>query len=272
MKSGYHVVYARDYTEGIADARTYGFNFAQFELGVPSFYLDGLSDTQLKEIRDYVESSGVEITFHAPGDNVSLYADYPCVRRGNLEQFERILEKANMLKARHMTVHAGEFSSFKQSGGAGDVFAGTFAAYYEDVLYENLKEVLRYAGDVLVCLENYHLNGVGMRAAQRLLDEGQSLYLTLDIPKIYTSSAAAQINEAQLAFYHKNRHAIRELHIHDCSEAHGSHQTVGTGSIDFSLFLPFCGPEVYLNFEVRPVEEAAKSRLAWEAIILEDSR
>ena len=255
MKSGYHVVYARDYLEGIHDARAYGFDFAQFELGVPTFYLDGLSAARLREIRDCAQGNGVELTFHAPGDNVSLYADYPHVRQGNLEQFRRILDKANTLRARHMTVHAGDFSSFKQNGGRGDVFGETFAAYYEDVLCENLREVLKSAGDVLICLANYKLSAVGMRAAQRLIEEGQPLPLTLDAAKPYDCE-----------FYCGNKSAIREMHIHDCGEAYGSHQTVGTGSVDFGLFRQFCGPEVYLNFEVRPVEEAAKSKLALEAL------
>jgi len=255
MKSGYHAVYAKDYFQGIDDARAHNFDFAQFDLGVPAYYLDGLSNTQLREIRDHAEGHGVELTFHAPGDNVSLFADYPCVRRGNLEQFERILERANALEARHMTVHAGDTSAFKQSGKTDDDFLRAHAKYYEDVLYENLCDVISYAGDVLICLENYHLSEIIMRAAQRLIDEG-GLYLTLDVAKPY-----------DLEFYRRNRHAIREMHIHDINPAIGrSHQTVGTGNIDFSLFKQFVNPDVYLNFEVRPVGEAAISKLALEEL------
>jgi len=255
MKTGCHVVYARDYFQGIDDARKYGFDFAQFELGVPAYYLDGLSSAQLKTILDYAEDKSVELTFHAPGDNVSLFADYPCVRKGNLEQFKRILEQANALKARHMTVHAGDTSAFKKSGQrSGDDFLRAHAKYYEDVLCENLSEVIANAGDVRICLENYRFNEIIMRAAQRLIGEGRGLCLTLDIAKPY-----------DLEFYLKNKNAIREMHIHDINE-YGSHQTVGTGSINFAFFKQFYGPEVYLNFEVRPVEEAAKSKLALEAI------
>jgi len=257
MKTGYHVVYARDYYEGIDDARRHGFDFAQFELGVPSFFLDSLSAAQLRAIRDYAESSGVELTFHAPGDNVSLYADYPCVRRGNLEQFKRILGSANALRARHITVHAGERPAFRQSGGKGDDFSAQFAKHYENVLYENLRELLSCAGDVLVCLENYKLTQAAMQAAQRLIDEGQPLYLTLD---------TAKFEENHSVFYHRNQSAIREMHVHDRNETYGSHQTVGNGNLDFMQFRPFCGPEVYLNFEVRPVAEAAKSKDALKAI------
>ncbi|MCL1951783.1 MAG: sugar phosphate isomerase/epimerase [Oscillospiraceae bacterium] len=250
MKTGYHVVYARDYLQGITDAKAYGFDFAQFDLGVPEYYLDGLSAAQLREIRSYADGNGVELTFHAPGDNVSLFADYPCVRRGNLEQFARILEKANLLRARHMTVHAGDTSAFKRSGGKGDDFLRAHAKYYEDVLYENLLDVLANAGDVLICLENYKLGEIAMRAAQRLIDEGRGLCLTLDVAKPH-----------DLAFYRRSKSAIREMHLHDSNE-YGSHQAVGTGNIDFTLFRQFYGPEVWLNFEVRPVEEAAQSKLA----------
>jgi len=255
MKTGYHAVYAKDYFRGIADAKTHGFDFAQFELGVPEYYLDGLSYAQLREIKNYAEGNGVELTFHAPGDNVSLFADYACVRKGNVEQFRRILEKANALNARHMTVHAGDTSAFKKSGGRGDDFLRAHAGYYEDVLYENLLDVLANAGDVLVCLENYKFNEIIMRAAQRLIDEGRGLWLTLDVAK-----------EHEIAFYRRNRHVIREMHIHDINPAFGSHQTVGTGNIDFTQFKEFTGPEVYMNFEVRPVEEAAKSKLALEEL------
>jgi len=254
MKTGYHVVYARDYFEGIADARKYGFDFAQIELGVPAYYLDGLSAAQLREIRDCADSNGIELTFHAPGDNVSLFADYPCVRRGNLEQFKRILEKANALRARHMTVHAGEFSAYRKTGSHTNAFAEQYAQYFEDVLYENFLDVLSNAGDVLICLENYRCTEITMRAAQRLIDGGRGLYLTLDVAKPHDTE-----------FYSRNKKAIREMHIHD-SNAYGSHQTVGTGGVDFALFRQFCGSDVWLNFEVRPVDEAAKSKLALEEI------
>jgi len=250
MKTGYHVVYARDYFEGIHDAKKHMFDFAQFELGVPAYYLDGLSIGQLREIRDCAGGNGIELTFHAPGDNVSLFADYPCVRRGNLEQFRRILEKANVLNARHMTVHAGDFSAYRKTGSDTNAFAEQHARYFEDVLYENMKDVLSNAGDVLICLENYHLNGIIMRAAQRLIDEGRGLCLTLDVAKPH-----------DVEFYRRNQKAIREMHIHDIN-AYGSHQTVGTGTVDFMPFRQFTGPEVWLNFEVRPVGEAAKSKKA----------
>ena len=76
MKTGYHAVYAANFFDGIDDALKYGFDFVQFDLGVPTYFINGLSDHKLAEIRKYAQSRGVEISFHAPGDNVSLF----CVR------------------------------------------------------------------------------------------------------------------------------------------------------------------------------------------------
>ena len=95
MKTGYHAVYPDSFFGGITDARKYGFDFVQFDLGVPTFFLDGLTKEDLREIKSYAGDNGVEITFHAPGDNVSLFCDYPLIRKGILDEFKLILEKAD---------------------------------------------------------------------------------------------------------------------------------------------------------------------------------
>jgi len=48
MKTGYHAVYENNFFEAI----------------------------------DYAKNKSVDITFHAPGDNVSLFCDYPLIRDG----------------------------------------------------------------------------------------------------------------------------------------------------------------------------------------------
>ena len=66
LKTGYHAVYAESYFSGIDDAKKYGFDFAQFDLGVPAYFLDELTKEKLLEIKIYAEDSGVEVTFHSP--------------------------------------------------------------------------------------------------------------------------------------------------------------------------------------------------------------
>jgi Sugar phosphate isomerases/epimerases len=156
MKTGYHAVYENNFFEAIDNASANGFEFVQFDLGIPKFYLDHLPNEDLFKIRDYAKNKGVEITFHAPGDNVSLFSDYPFIRDGILKQYKMIIQKANILEARHITVHAGGFPTFKKSGMKNDDYTSYYQDYYENILYSNLKNLLMYNQKTLICLENYN--------------------------------------------------------------------------------------------------------------------
>lgn len=249
MKQGYHAVYSKNYFDGIDSAVKYGFDFVQFDLGVPQFFLNEKSDTELTQIYDYALENEVEITFHTPGDNVSLFCDYPLIRKGILDEFKLILDKANLLNVHHVTFHTGNYPQFKMTG------CKTFDLnldYYAEILYDNLMYLTERSGNVLVCIENWELNTLKLNVIKRLLKE-TDLYLTLDTAKIYNGDS---INEEVYEFYVHNRERIRELHIHDRNTEYGSHQIVGTGTVDFTLFTQFINSEVYINHEVRPVESA----------------
>ena len=43
MKTGYHAIYSNNFFEGIDDAQENGFNFVQFDLGIPKFFLNDLT-------------------------------------------------------------------------------------------------------------------------------------------------------------------------------------------------------------------------------------
>lgn len=255
IKTGYHSVYAETYFKGIDDAKKYDFDFAQFDLGVPAYFLNELTNEKLIEIKKYAEDTGIEITFHSPGDNTSLFSDYPLIRQGLLDEFKSMLEKANIIGARHMTFHTGVYSKFKKSGEKEKPF---YVEHYETVLYENLKTLINASGNVLVCVENDSLDDVARSVIQRLTDENERLYLTLDTAKMYVANS--KINEKDFAFFEKNKDRIREIHIHDKNDSFGSHQSVGEGYVDFSLFKPFFNEDTYMNFEVRPVEYAKQSK------------
>lgn len=216
----------------------------------------------LINIRNYAKEKGVVITFHAPGDNVSLFCDYPLIRDGIIRQFKMMIEKANFLEARHITIHAGAYPIFKKSGTRNDDYTMIYNDYYEDILYDNLKDLIISTNKTLICLENYNFNILIMNVAKKLINNGYALYLTLDTAKIYSKNF--QINKEVFAFYTKYKDLVREIHIHDSNEQFGSHQIVGTGIVDFSLFREYIqNDSTYLNFEIRPIESAiiAKERL-----------
>lgn len=253
IKKGYHVIYSENYFRGIDDAEKYGFDFAQFDLGVPEYYLHEMPADRIIEIGKYAGSKGIELSFHAPADNIGLFYDYPLIRKGVLDQFGEILRLAEKIGARHMTFHTGMYSKFKKSGDKNDYSHGE---YYENILYENLKSLID-SSSVMVCVENDGLDRTARKAMQRLINDTGRLYLAFDTAKLYKSEN--NIIEDDLEFFRKNKEYIRELHIHDKNVSYGSHQTVGSGYVDFTLFREFLNENTYLNFEVRPVEEAKKS-------------
>jgi len=262
MMTGYHAVYAGGYFDGIDVAKDNGFEFVQFDLGVPGFFLDGLSDDELRRIRDYAGHRDMRITFHAPGDNLGFFCDFPLIRAGIREQFKLILRKANMLGARHITIHPGSYSQFRKTG---EQREDVCSPYYEQVFYDNVKYLTDNCGGVLVCVENFGWDATARRAIQKLMDEGNPLFLTLDIAKLY--SGDSKIKQADYGFFLRNRARIREMHVHDKNSL-GQHQTVGTGDIDFKPFQAFVNEDVYVNFEVRPVGAAKESKdnllLIWD--------
>ena len=86
-------------------------------------------------------------------------------------------------------------------------------------------------------------------AVKKLINQGYSLFLTLDIAKMYAK--ILQLDKEVFEFYREYNYLVREVHIHDYNEQFGSHQMVGTGMVDFELFKEFIQKDdVYNNFEI----------------------
>lgn len=94
MKFGYQAVYDRDFFDAIGYAAANRFDYVSFDLNVPRFYVDRMADSDLDRLRRATERAGVGLAFHAPGDNVSLFSDYPAIREGIVKHFGRIIAAA----------------------------------------------------------------------------------------------------------------------------------------------------------------------------------
>ncbi len=79
-------------------------------------------------------------------------------------------------------------------------------------------------------------------------------------------SRNGELNQQDFEFFSEYRDYTREMHIHDMNKEFGGHQIVGNGFIDFSIFRQFVGKDVYVNFEVRPIEAAKQSEDVIETI------
>lgn len=261
MKTGYHVAYEKDYYEAIDLAKEYDFDYAQIDLNCPTFFLDKLSDNELQNIYEYSKDKGIQLSFHAPGDNVSLFCDYPKIRQGIMDQFKLIIEKANKLGARHITFHTGNSPEFKKENCLTDDYTNIFGDYYKGVLYDNINELIRHTSDTLICIENSGFNKLIIQALETIISDNNSLYLTLDTAKSYKKDFQFDIQTFE--FMNKHQDRIREIHIHDFNKEYGKHQMIGSGIVDFGVFDNYLFKDnIYMTFEIRPIQSANVSRHA----------
>jgi sugar phosphate isomerase/epimerase len=259
MISGYQAVYDQDFPDAIRYAGDNEFEYVSFDLNVPRFYIDHLSDVELAKIRSQAESMGVGLAFHAPGDNISLYTDYPPIRRGIIEHFSSIIRAAGKLDARHVTIHAGICPSLRQVHRKQDDFAEDHRDYFRAVLYDNISCLAEQVQSVLLCIENCNFTRLTMDTVEKLLSDNERLALTWDIAKTYDRELRRDEDVEDFMWKHCDR--IREVHAHDIIKGGRSHQVVGEGGLEFVRYAPvLLRPDVAVTFEVRPREAALKSR------------
>lgn len=58
MKIGMHAVYERSFAEAIHKASECGFDYVQFDLNVPQFYVDQISGRQLVKAAQHIDTKG----------------------------------------------------------------------------------------------------------------------------------------------------------------------------------------------------------------------
>lgn len=259
MISGYQAVYDQDFSDAIRYASDNEFEYVSFDLNVPRFYIDHLSDVELTKIRNQAESKGVRLAFHAPGDNISLYTDYPPIRRGIIEHFSSIILAAEKLNARHVTIHTGICPSLRQAHKKLDDFADDHRDYFRTVLYENISNLAEQVQSMFLCIENFNFTRLTMDTVDILLSENERLALTWDIAKSYDRELQRDEDVEDFMWKHCDR--IREVHVHDIIKGGRSHQVVGEGGLEFVRYAPvLLRPDVAVTFEVRPREAALISR------------
>jgi len=247
-------VFDKDFHDAIAYGADNAFDYVQFDLNVPRFYLDHLTARELRRIRAAADDRRIGLTFHAPGDNVSLFADFPAVRKGLLRQMHHILQRANDLGARHLTVHPGLQPSFRKAGEGGDAYRQEYGSHYRRVLGDNLRWIADRAGTVLITVENFGAVDLAFGALGDLLGQGLPIHLCWDFAKSISQPGAE-------AFFRDNTAYIREVHVHDRDGQGHSHQIVGEGTIEFAQYADLMErPDVATTIEVRPREAALESR------------
>ncbi len=260
-RRAYHVIYDTSLMDALQYASSSSWTGIVPDLGVPRFSPEKFLPEMREGLREMSSTLSLEWGFHAPGDDLSLTTTYPPVRLAIIEYMKQIIDFARDVSdsATNLVVHAGLPPSFGKAGGDKDAFLKSNYELYLRTLCENLSELIEYGTpDVHIVLENHAWNHVVREAIGTLLPAG--LRLCLDIPKLYGPDL--RIKSEDWAIFQEHKAVIEVVHIHDWSKKHGSHQVVGTGSIDFEpslrLLAGLHSPAQYV-FEVRPRESAQES-------------
>jgi sugar phosphate isomerase/epimerase len=254
MFVGYQAVYDQSYKDAIDYAAQSGFDYVQFNLRVPRFYLDKMSKSQIIELRDRARDRGVGLALLAMGEDMSLYSDHSPIRKGILEYLTAVVEKAEMLEARHLTVRLADHPTFKKATASTGDFALEYGEYYGRVLHENLSQLAAATGGVMLCVAASSMSTVAKATLDRMFKEASPIYLVWDIASIYKDGAAEKYLSERVSH-------VRELHIYDLAKGSKSNQIVGDGAIDFYRFRHlFSYPNIATTILVRPRENAETSR------------
>ncbi len=261
-RRAYHTIYDDSLIDALTYARDNNWNGIVPDLGVPTFSPERISSAERNQLREFSRTHSIEWGFHAPGDDVSLLANYPPIRTGIITYFKQVINLAREISIgpTNVVVHAGSIPTYRKAGNLPlDSFSQKHHELYVQTLRENLSELLEHARPhVRLVIENHNWTPLIREVIEYLIPQG--LKLCLDIPKLYGSDLRMKTDDWTL--FQRYRGSIEVVHIHDTIPQIGSHQVVGNGLIDFEPTLKFLSKlstKPQYVFEVRPREEAQRS-------------
>lgn len=257
----YHVIYDDSLEDAVRYAAENDWTSIVPDIGVPAFSPDLISSDERTELRELSRDLSIGWSFHAAGDDVSLFSTYPPIRAGILQFFKQTINLAREISTgpTNVVIHAGAPPKFKKARNKPDDFSVIHQETYAQTLRYNLTELIEHAfPHIKIAIENTGWTPLVRDIIRQLLPKG--LKICLDIPKLY--GPGFKIIEEDWKFIQEHKGFIEVVHIHDVDPTLGSHQVVGEGVVDFERFLRFLGElpkKLHYVFEVRPREAAHES-------------
>lgn len=264
----YHAVYDESILSALQFASENGFAGVQVAVETPHLSLDCLTDRELKEINCFRRDEGLNLSSHGPDNSASLLETNPHLRRGAMDYFGDLFDRAEIAGAGIITFHPGVVPSYGTDTEPRLTLPEADLHVLADAFAENLAEVVEMAGGRFhLCIENYRIDPRLFDVMRGKLDSG-ALYLCWDIAKTYRKDMT--IDEGVEAFFLANLSCVRQVHLHDM-DADRSHKVIGNGLIDFRRHLAALARAEVDEYciEVRPREKALESKRNLEAMLAE---
>jgi len=257
-KVTYHAVYDHSIVDALQFAKANGFAGVQVAVETPHLAFAGIDSDERRRIREYVDADGLILSLHGPDDTASLFEANPRLREGIFSYFDELFRFAEEAGAGLIAFHAGPMASFPTDTEPAERLPREDLGAYKATLAANLRRLVELAaGRFTLCIENYRMDAAVLDSVEAYLAEGM-LSLCWDVAKTY--DARGKLNESLYSFFTRNIEHVRQVHLHDIRNGR-SHMTIGTGIVDFKLFLSvLAGADVReYCIEVRPREKAAES-------------
>ena len=265
----FHAVYEPSILDALREAVEHGFDGVQLAMDAPHLGFEALDLAQRRQIASFRERHGLRIALHAPDDMASLYEHRRTFRSGIFAYFGELLQFADDIGARIITVHPGRATTYPTDEQPRTRICPLDLEAYRQTFAENLARLIDLVGGRFVlCMENLAMDDMVRSIIGPHLSAG-SLFLCWDLPKTYNKMV---LDEPLETFLWQHLPSIRQVHLHD-ADAQYTHRAVGTGGIDFGRYLPRLLMAGVIDFchEVRPLERALVSRRNFQRLIAEQS-
>ncbi len=250
-----------------------GFQCVELNQTAPNFSPEKYSPIQRKRLKNYE----FPILIHAP-QNISLFNLSKKALDGTLEQIYEIIDFAQEISARTITLHLG--SAFLISIGGKMLWTHHIMSQkFASTLEYALLKLIEYANQkVFLCIEN--TSGFRYEISQSIMTKllsTQNVHLTWDIghthilknkqsvsnannsTKVYSPASSIKREEEE-KFFLKFLNKVREVHLHDNNGIWDEHGIIGTGTIDFKHYFEMLKSiDPYFILEIRPKERALES-------------
>lgn len=257
---GFNVIFDSSVYEAIDFAADHGFSAIELWVSTPHFFPERYTKRARARIAAYSRAKNIQIQIHGPED-VSLFAYLPEVRKATLDYFKRLIDFANDIGAKTLTIHPGKITTFTFPEKSGMALFDFYPKYFLPIFRQNLEVLGTYAKNkVVLCLENTdHFEPPILKILEPLIKK-KLIFLTWDIVKSYKKDGT--IKAAELRFLLRNIKGVRNVHLHDFNKKWGhSHGVIGTGFVDIRFFLKkLQGRRVNYIIEVRPHSNVLKSQ------------
>ena len=262
----YHAVYDASIMEALEYARENGFAGIQIAVESPHLSFEAAPSDEVERIASFVEEQKAFISIHAPDQSTSLFQHSPILRDGILKYYRALFDFAAKAKAKLVTIHIGEMTTFHTDTRREVALPDQDLAVYRGVVVHNLNALLESAAErFTVCVESYALDEFSLFMLKPYLDNGQ-ISLSWDIAKTWNKPALER-------FFFSSIDRVKQVHLHDIrTDERGnqrSHCVIGTGEIDFSTYLNRLSEASVLDYciEVRPREKAKESLAALRTLL-----